>query len=171
MDMKKNATLIIGISIPIIMVILVALSIYVPTLFMHPQYNFLYLTGEDYYSQYTYSISGNTLTREVNPRDKDNSSFSYPNREQKIYLYDINTNESREVSYEEARRLVLDSSEKSPDGYEVTNGGYGDGFFPFFIRGSHSGQYIKNGSFSKKLNTQLSGSYYYNFHFLGWIRK
>lgn len=172
MDLKKNATLIIGIAIPVIMIILVAVSIYIPPLFMHPKYNFLYVSGDEYNSEYTYHISGGTLVKEKKERNK-NDDYGYNRssyREQKLFLHDTQKNESREISYEEARGLKLDTDEKSPDGFEVISSWSGGGFL-FFDGGSHRGQYLKRNSYSKKLNTQASGDYYYDFNFLGWIIK
>ena len=40
---KKNITLILGISIPILMILFVAGSIYLPGLFIKPHFNFLYV--------------------------------------------------------------------------------------------------------------------------------
>lgn len=44
---KKNITLVIGISIPILMILFVAGSIYFPRLFIKPHFNFLYVSGDD----------------------------------------------------------------------------------------------------------------------------
>jgi hypothetical protein len=172
MDLKKNSTLIIGIAIPIVMIILVAASIYVPMLFAHPKYSFLYVSGDEYNSEYIYRIHNGALVKEKRENEKgDNLSYgrSY-NGEQKLFYHDIEKNESREISFEEAKNLNLNTNVKSPDGFEIMSGWQDGGIFPFFMGRSHSGQYIKKNSFSKELKTQSSDDYYYyDFHFLGWV--
>jgi len=172
---KKNITLVIGISIPILMILFVAGSIYLPGLFIKPHFNFLYVSGNDsyyYYNNgYQYSVQNDKLIKnEI--RQLENQNYNPPRVESKLYIYDVAKNESREISFEEAQNLNLDSNNMSPDGFEVTYGSRGDGFFPFFFRSErdYNTRYLKGHNVSKKLNLQLSGSYYNNFRFIGWIK-
>lgn len=173
---KKNITLVIGISIPILMILFVAGSIYLPGLFTKPHFNFLYVSGDDsssYYNNgYQYSVQNNKLVKnEI--KQLENQNYNPPRGESKLYFYDVKKDESREISFEEAQNLNLGSNIKSPDNFEVVYGSRGDGFFPFFWGGGtdYNTQYLKGHNVSKKLNLQLSGSsYYHNFRFLGWIK-
>jgi hypothetical protein len=89
-----------------------------------------------------------------------------------MYVHDVKNNQSKEISFEEAQKLRLDPSIKSPDGYEVSRGGYNGGGFLFSGGGSdYTHWYIKGYNRSKQLELkQNSGAYYDNFKFLGWIR-
>ncbi len=168
---KKNITLVLGISIPILMILFVAGSIYLPGIFIKPKYDFLYLSGDDYYygGQNMYSVQNDRLVKNIWEIGKNDARYS---QEPKLFIHDIAKNESREISFEEAQKLNLDSNIKSPDGFEVVYGSKGDGIFPFFFYSStdYNTRYLKGHNVSKKLNIQLSGSYSYNFRFLGWIK-
>ena len=171
---RKNITLVLGISIPILMILLVAGSIYLPGLFIKPHFNFLYVSGDDYYyyNQRQYSVqNGKLVKNEI--KQPENQNYNPPQDESKLHLYDVTKNESREISFAEAQNLNLDSNTKSPDDFEIVYGSRGDGFFPFFWVGEtdYNTRYLKGHSVSKRLNLQLNGSsYYYNFRFLGWIK-
>lgn len=135
MEIRKNFTLILGISIPIIMILLIAGSIYLPGLFVHPQYNFLYVSGDDaYFRQQQYYVQNGSLVKsEFQPTT--NQTYNAPKTESKLYIYDVVENKAREVTFEEAQNLNLDSNNKSPDDFEVVYGSRDDSFFLFsFIR-------------------------------------
>lgn len=169
---KKNITLVVGISIPILMILFVATSIYLPGFFVQPKYNFLYVSSDDYYyyNQYQYSVqNGKLLRNEI--KQPENRTYRWM-RDVKLYVCDVVKNESREISFEEAQNLNLDSNNVSPDGFEVTYGNRSEGFLPFFffLERDYNTLYLKGHNLSKKLNLKLSGSYYHNFRFIGWIK-
>jgi len=170
---KKNITLVLGISIPILMILFVAGSIYLPGLFIKPHFNFLYVSGDDYYyNQQQYSVQNGKLVKsEI--KQPENQNYNPPRGESKLYVYDVAKNESKEISFLETQNLNLDSSVKSPDDFEVVYGSRGDGFFPFFFwsERDYNTRYLSGHNVSKKLNLQLNGSSYYNnFRFIGWIK-
>lgn len=170
---KKNITLILGISIPILMILFVASSIYLPGLFIKPHFNFIYVSGDDYcYGQQQYSIQNSKLVKnEI--KQSENQNCNPPRSESKLYLYDVAKNEAKEISFVEAQNLNIDSNVKSPDGFEIVYGSRGDGFFPFLFwsERDYNTRYLSGHNVSKKLNLQLNGSSYYNnFRFLGWIK-
>lgn len=171
MSSKKNISLIIGIAIPIFMILLTAVSIYLPSFFAPaPQFNFLYATEDGYGQDRQYGVENGMLAKyEVRDQQHDMP------RAARLFIHDVSRNTNQEVSFEEAQKLRLDANIKSPDGYEVVYGSSEYGFFPFFSSGEHdySAMYLKGHNTSKKLELeQLSdGRYYYrNRHFLGWIR-
>lgn len=173
---KKNITLVVGITIPILMILFVAGSIYLPGLFIKPHFNFLYVSGDDsYYSYnngYQYTVQDGKLVRNEIQKPT-NQNYTPPRTEAKLYLYDVVKNESTEISFAGAQNLNVDSNIKSPDDFEVVYGSNGGGFFPFFYGGGadYNARYIKGHNVSKKLNLQLNGgSYYNNFRFIGWIK-
>ncbi len=173
MKAKQNISLIIGIAIPVLMIVLVAASIYLPGLFSPaPKVNFLYVIGDDYYQGQQYTVENGKLTkREVKYPEH------YTPGVVRLFIHDVATNQSREVSFAEAQQLPLDANAKSPDGFEVVYGSRGDGIFPlfFFHSEDYNTVYLKGHNTSKKLDLQApttGGYYYYNnrFRFLGWIK-
>jgi len=173
---KKNIPLIIGLSIPVLMIIFVSLSIYLPPLFIKPKFNFLYSSGFDYYSRYRYTVeNGKVIAKEIKyPEDKYASHISRC-PEPQIYIYDIQKNEGKAISLEEGQKLNLSPNAKSPDGFEVVTRGYGDfSYFPFiFSRSEGPRAYIKGNNLSKNLNATVKAdcSYYPydNVKFIGWV--
>ena len=149
MKLKDKTSLIIGISIPILMIIFVAASIYLPRLFVEPPaYDFLYSIDSDY----GYYEQGITMERE-----------SY----EKLFIHDVEENKSRIISSEESEKLNLDPSIESPDGFEIVRGS-GGGFL--FNGRDYNARYIKGHNISDKLNLEIrDGYYYYDFRFIGWI--
>ena len=99
----------------------------------------------------------------------------YPktNEQIRIFRYDIKANSTQELSFADAQKIILDSSLKSRDGFEVGYGySGGGGMFPFGGGGGSSGVYIKSNKLSQKLNIGGGATYYdpYSFNFLGWVK-
>ncbi|MFA5714125.1 MAG: hypothetical protein WC998_00075 [Candidatus Paceibacterota bacterium] len=172
---KKNITLVLGMSIPILMILFVAGSIYLPGLFVKPpSINFLYSSVDsgDYYcgdiQQYSVQ-NGQLIKNEIKHPEKG----IYMCDEPKLFIQDVVKNESKQISFDEAKKLNLDNSVMSSDGFEVVYGSRGEGFFPFFFYSStnYDTRYLKGHNISKKLNIQLNGVYSYSFHFIGWIKN
>ena len=163
MNIKKNIPLIIGVSIPILMVIFVVLSIYLPGIFIQPQYNFIYATG-DYEQPYIVRINRIVKSEPRNPNYK-------PSYESKLFLHDVKLNTSKEITFEESQNYNLDPNVLSPDGFQVSYGSSDGGFFPFFFYSGidYNTSYLKGNNVNKKLNIN-SEFYRYNFFFLGWIK-
>ncbi|MFH1903771.1 MAG: hypothetical protein ABIK20_06975 [Candidatus Omnitrophota bacterium] len=162
MNPKKNISLIVGIAIPVLMIFLVAVSIYLPALFAPaPRFNFLYVTGGDYDQNRQYVVENGVLKYL-----KDTPGGA------RFFVHDVSSNESKEVSFKEVRKLKLDANAKSPDGYEVICGS-AEGLFPFDYS-NYDEVYLKGHHASKKLNLQYPAAdyrYYRNrTRFLGWIR-
>lgn len=172
MKTSKNISLVIGITIPVLMIVLIIASIYLPRYFIHPKYDFLYVLGDEYYyvGGQQYFVKEGRLIRIESKKD-EKPHPDQPRSERPLYVFDINKDESREVSFDEAQKLNLNGNIKSPDGFEVTHGQRGDGFLFFWSTvPDHNSVYLKGNSFSKKLNVQVREVYYdSNFRFLGWI--
>lgn len=160
---RKNVPLIVAVAIPILMIIFVAASIYLPGLFMNPKYNFLYLSGDNYSTRYY--IKDDKLLKQ----EQDVLYLSI--RETKIYFYHTELSKSEEISFEEAQKFKLNSNNLSPDGYSVVPGSSSGGIFPlFFYSGDdYNSVYLKGNNASKKLNINTVGNYYSGFTFLGWV--
>ncbi|HSW96522.1 MAG TPA: hypothetical protein VLF89_01720 [Candidatus Saccharimonadales bacterium] len=165
---KKNFPLIIGFSIPLLMILFVAASIYLPGLFLQPKFNFLYSTDTDYYGSQTYSVNNSHLVYIPQPTP---TYRPYPSPQ--LYVHNVTTNESTPISFQEAQNLNLNPTAESPDGFKLENGNQGDGFFPFFwYNRDYTTEYLAGHNVSKKLNIKTNGtSYYSSIHFLGWVMK
>jgi len=187
---KNNFAIVLASLLPILLIVIVALSLYIPSVFLSTKYNFVYTTcdtGTNYYNSHycnTYLEKRHTvvdgkivvspvdLTKELN-LDKASPEFDrkYTAR---IFLHDTNKNESREISLEEAKTLTLNNFLTSPDGVTVSsnyNNRGGDIFFLFGGGSSSYGYYLTKGKSKDKLNLiNTSDQYYYhNFQFLGWV--
>lgn len=187
---NRNWPLILGISIPVLMVFLIILSIYLPNFLRKPKYNFLFVLGpQNAYRSLSPVPGNNMVARTVNVFEVQNNkvviipkTYYYYIGDQvdqpnKLYVYNVQENRSKEISIDDAKNYTLDASTIAPDGFELKSGGYNDGFFPFFYGGNsdYNSKYLKKGVSSQKLNlpaySGYAGSYYYydnNFQFLGW---
>lgn len=172
MNPKKNVSLIFGIAIPIFMILLIAVSIYLPALFApDPQFDFIYVVGDYSYPDPLYTVDNGKLIKLENKEPKQ-----YRPRIAKLFIYDVSERKNREISFEEAQQLNIDAQKESPDGYQAVYGNENYGFFPFFFGGSsdYNSMYLKGHGASKKLNLQSLdyGRYYYHkWSFIGWIRR
>jgi hypothetical protein len=189
-NIRKNLPITLGIAIPVVMVLLIMLSVYLPKLMSKPDYNFLFTTGSSYNyyrhvspasgtnmvanHEFTYEVSGGKLIQ------NKQTYYYYPNEKptasSKLFLYAVKEGKSREVTFDEAKKLKLDTNSISPDGYEITNGSRGGGLFPFYYESGsdYNAKYIRKGISSHKLNLPAGTDpyYYYNdssFRLLGWV--
>jgi hypothetical protein len=157
---KQNIQLALIISIPIIFTAFIAASIYLPGIFIKPKTNFLYTDSSDYYSPYR--VTNNSVVYVP----LESTSYYYDKMpDAHLYIHDVATNQSREISLEEASGLTLNTSLTSPDGFEVTHGS--SGFL--FSSGNYKNLYLVGHNTGKKLNTVKTDDYNYDFKFLGWI--
>ena len=182
--MKNKIPLIIGITLPILLIIFVLLMVTLPSVFANPRYQFLYSDAtRDYRYEfgYFYDVSEGKLVKVPYPAPYGGNVKvpEVPVRktnvlEPKLFGYDPKVDQSREVSFEEAQKFVLEIGSKSPDGYTLEYGGGHNGIFEIF-GGSYEDRntvYLKKGFASKKvyLNNPRGNYYYYdNSFFLGWV--
>ena len=165
---KENIPLVIGLCIPVLMIIIVAISIYLPTLFApEPIHNFIYASWHQNYASHHYYVDKGKIVREESPPPYKGyeGNLSSP----KLFIYDIKNNQPKEIPLEQAQKYKLDSSKTSPDGFEITYGSYDCD--PFFVGcRNHGTVYLKGHHISKKLNIEKNQNYYRrNFNFIGWI--
>jgi hypothetical protein len=180
---KKNFTLLIAFSLPILLIGMVVLFVYVPTLFISTPYNFIYVTcdSSDYYDcenylQKKYSVVDTKLVvrdveMDINDDEIIDDNQAYLTH---IFLHDTEKNESREISLEEAQTLSINSLLTSPDGFTVSNNFNNTvDIFPFFAGGYSSFEYYLTKDNKRIKMNLVSDTYraYYakNFRFVGWI--
>ena len=113
---KKNFALLLAFILPIVLIAVVALSTYLPSLFLSTSYNFVYTscangTNYDYsynncdnYLMKRYSVVGAKLVaNNVDPTlDSDNDKITDVNENYtaRIFLHNTIKNESREITFE-----------------------------------------------------------------------
>lgn len=172
----KNLPIIIGIALPILFIVIISAVVFVPSLFVKPQHNFIY-TQENSYNYYnqgyknTYKIENEHITLQQMPvREKETYVGDMPT----IYLYDVKLNTSHEISLDEAKNLSLDAGPSSPDGYAVNYKTSHEGIFGLFGSSSNNnGYYVTKGNGSKKLDALANSGYnYYSgaFKLIGWVK-
>ena len=162
---RKNIPLYVALAIPVIMIIVIAIAIYAPGIGKGPKINFLYSSG------YGYLVSLGHVTKVTSPIAYPPVTQPLP---QQLYLYNVTTNQSQEISLADAEKLSIDPSAQSADGYSIEQGNSG-GSFPFGgYNGDYNTWYIKGYNRAIKLNLKLNASNPYNynqFQFVGWINN
>lgn len=169
--LKENISLLIGLAIPVLMILFIAVAVYFPRWFSTvepPKHDFLYLVG-DPYGDIQYSVRGGKLVKEKIQRPQPSYRRYRTGLETRFFIHRIRTNRSEEVTFENATKLKLDSKVNSPDGYSIVHGRRAAEFFPFFGRRDYRARYLKKDSYTEKLKIETSEDYPYNFRFLGWV--
>ena len=166
---KKNVPLILGLLTPVLMVVFVIASIYIPGIFSQPKSDFLYSMNDSFYTSVSYDVqNGHLIENPIPTRYPEPAQHTKP----KLYLYKVTENKSSQITFQEAQGYKIDTDMISPDGYKLENGSQGSGVFPFYWYSSdYKTQYLVGHSVSKKLNIPSTSSYFNSFHFLGWIVK
>ncbi len=203
--MKKNLTLILGLAIPVVVVIIVALFVVVPNWLSSPNTDFLYLrnsSGNYYDDGLTYNATDNCYWSATNYRVVSGKIVSQANntaprgyalcdtmvglknpRQVKntkdIYRYDVVRKTSTKLSLEDAQKLTLSDAKLSPDGYEISNGGYrGGSLFGeiFYSSSNRYSRFLVGHGASHRIELDANQGAYYdyyssysNFSFLGWV--
>jgi hypothetical protein len=197
--LKENLPIIVGLSIPVVMVLVIAGVIYGQQMFSSvpaPTQNFVYalgntvigvplygyapsMPGEPCAKEYYRVASGTIKKFPTDPKERD-AAFckgAYPEQsEPMFFVYDVVTKKNTQLTFEEASKLVINNVIKSKDGYEYTqNVNRGDsGIFGLFGGGNYdyNARYLKNGSHYEKINLQLPERYSYGGDvFLGWVAQ
>jgi hypothetical protein len=175
---KVNIPLLIGIALPIVFIIIISLVLFLPTLGIQPEHDFIYSSEGTWSSSYyqfknVYLVKDDRIILASAPPtgSRDESS-----RQDKpiLYKYNVKDNSVHQITYEEAQQYTLDPGPSSSDGYLVKYEYNHDGLFEIFDGGnSDQGYYIEKENAKKRLNG-LSNGYPYssegNFKFLGWIK-
>ncbi|MES2436620.1 MAG: hypothetical protein V4519_01295 [Patescibacteria group bacterium] len=178
--MKKNLPLIVGLALPFVFILLIAVVVYLPNVFIKPQHDFLYTMADrnnyNYNTVYknTYAIeNGGLVQRPVElPKLNENDTRVIIDAP-KLYRYNVKDSTNKEISFTEAQSLKIDVGPSSPDGYIVAYRYNHNGVFELFgSNGNNSGYFISKGKGGKKLIGLDSAGYYYenNFTLLGWIK-
>lgn len=182
--LKKNFTLLLAFALPILLIIVVVITTYLPSLFIKTNYDFVYLTcsenGNYYmyncgsYLQKKYSVVNDAIVvNKIDTTQEANKDFKDGVYSERIFLHDTETNESREISLKDAQALKLSNLLTSPDGITVSSD-YDRVGGDFFLFGGYSsyGHYLTKGKSKLRINliNDSTQNYYNNnFQFLGWV--
>lgn len=177
----KNLPLLVGILLPIVFIAVLSLAIYLPTFSIKPQYDFIYSLDTyqygDYMNTYTdrYVLNDNHI--DVQQVDIDtNQTLNQKLRKRNmptLYVYNVKTNTSHQITLDEAKTYTLDPGPSSPDGYVVKYEYTNNGIFELFGSSqSRDGYFIEKNNAKKQLTGIAFNTSYYqnNFQLLGWMR-
>ncbi len=161
--MKNKIILSIAIALPILIIIAVALSVYLPARNAKPSaYNFVFESNDNYAGRYE------VINGKISTAPNFDPKFPYAGTP-KFYIHDTAANTNMVISLVEAQKLSLSDDVISPDGYKIESGGDSSALgFIFGAPNNYNKKYIVKNSFSRELNIPGDS---YAFHFLGWIIK
>lgn len=176
---ELNWVLWIGLAIPVVVLVFVAIFAYMPNNLV-VKHDFLYYSKN--YSTYCGGFEINTykvkdqkvfpITRLDLPPDLpiNSSCYSIETDLPKIYRYNVLTDEKTQISFADAQKLLLDNSPISPDNISIQSGtGSNNGIFEIFgSNNNYRDVYFRNDKGSlKKINLGVTD--YYNFTLIGWV--
>lgn len=174
--LKAHWPLVVGLGLPVVFILVIFLSVYIPTKTAKPSQDFVYVYGN--YSGYgeNYIVKDGKLVLEKEPgyvrMPSDSQKINYKIPE--IYIYHVEAGESKKIDYSQAQGLKLNINQESRDGFRIEyGGGRGGLFFDMFGGGDrdYNSKYVSKGAYSKKLNLPYSSPdiYYSDFQFMGWV--
>jgi hypothetical protein len=170
---KHDVALIVGLTIPIFMIVLMAGAIYLPQLFVDvdpPRHDFLYTVG--YSRNFGYFVEDGRLQRDENTSGcPSTNSTGYPQLQ--LFVHHVADNTSEQLTFEEASDLLIDTTALSPDGFEFTYGRKSELFFPMFSSRDYKNRYLQKDGLTVKLELEMSESlgHLHTLRFLGWIEE
>lgn len=190
--LQRNLPVILAVSLPVLLVLFVALLAFIPNLGPKPQYDFLYTKVEtrwqyvmnqgcEVYASY-YTIEQNQLIAkpfDVSVFDSKNtvepcSGYSTVIKKEapKLFLYRVKDEKSEEISLDNAQKLVLKGYPSSPDGFTVQKRMINNsGILDIFGGRNEGGVYASKKNSYIKLNfPEQENSYYVrDFNFISWV--
>lgn len=142
-------------SVPIGIIAIIVAFLYVPRLFAHPGYDFIYCSGYSCDNRFSVNPSGELTV------STENTRYSFD--ESSLYYYDVERDASRPIHSDEASRYKLDATSKSPDGYTLKRSSGSSGFL--FWSEYHRSWSLSKGVVSQPV-TLSTGS---DNRFIGWV--
>ncbi|MES2501093.1 MAG: hypothetical protein V4545_00705 [Pseudomonadota bacterium] len=186
---KENLVLVIGLSLPILLIALFFLATVVPKSFgTPPQYEMLFTTLKyEYENSPVYLVDFKVVNRQLMATVKKNEDKARNYNSKKLMAYNPKTETVREITIDlakaaeantnevvlaETKDLKVDASAISPDGYQLEGARYSSSGLVggLFGGGSHnSGYRLKKGAVAYKVQTTQPDYYYSDFKFVGWV--
>ncbi len=160
----KDLLLLFG--IPVAVIVLAIGIVYLPRLFAHPGYDFIYSSCADYScnGSFTVDSAGTVSATPSASRYYD----QYPART--LYYYDIATDTSRQIDIAEARAYHLVGTTTSPDGYQLERSAHDGGFFFWGSTARTDAWYLADGA-KKRHVTITSENRSNQIDLVGWVAK
>ena len=171
----KHLPIVIGTLLPVLVILVVSISIFLPTFVLKPQYDFIYTLYDSYPSygknyQNSYRVEdGKIALAPVIFREDIVANEVSP----ALFLYDVERDSTRQITFEEAQEYNLDPGSTSPDGFIVVHDRGHNGIFELFGSRKDDRDYsIAKGDKKKKLKGLTTDVYYPSskFRFIGWIQ-
>lgn len=183
--LKENLVLVVGVSMPVVVVLLFLLASGLPKGFTEPPgYDFLFTTNS-YRNRLSVTVDFDVSNKQLRARaykTKENHSGYVP----KLFLYEHERQTVRELTVElpadledlkdgteipvaDVARWLLDTSRKAPDGYEFRDSYRHRGGLmgEIFYSGRRRHAVVKGAAVYRIPDTD--GQYYGNINFLGWV--
>ena len=188
---KQNLALVVGLSFPVLLIIIFLLATVIPkALGNPPQHELLFVTSKyDYQTPNDYIVDFSVKDSQLKVKVRKNDDKNIDHNLKKLMIYDGKSETVREVRIDwsraassanagevlldETKLFQIDSAETSPDGYVLDGPNYGDAGLlgGMFGGGNRGGGYrIKKGSVAYKLPVNQT-DYYQQVQFLGWVIK
>jgi len=186
---KENLVLVIGLSLPILLIVIFFLATVVPKSFgTPPQYEVLFTTLKyEYENSRIYQVDFNVVNNQLMVKVKKNFDTGRNYNSKKLMAYNPRTETVREITIDlakaaesntnevvlaETKDLKIDASVISPDGYQLEGSRYSNSGLVggLFGGGNHnSGYRLKKGAVAYKIEPTQPDYYYSDFKFVGWI--
>ncbi len=185
---KENLVLVIGLTLPLLLILLFFVATVIPkSMGMPPQYEMLFtIMKYDYQTKPEYQLDFNVKNKQLLVKAKKTDDKNAYNSK-RLMAYDGKNETVREIAIdiskltagsevvlEETKNLTIDTSAVSPDGYTLEGPNYsGSGLIGGLFGGGYrnSGFRLKKGSVGYKIPNQQQDYYYNQVQFVGWIIK
>lgn len=187
---KENLVLVIGLSLPILLIVLFFLATVVPKSFgTPPQYELLFTSLKyEYENSPVYLVDFKVVNHQLVAKVRKNDDKNRNYNSKKLMAYNAKTETVREITIDlakaaeagddndvildETKDLKIDASVVSPDGYQLEGSNYGNSGLVGGLFGGgnrNSGYRIKKGAVAYKVETTQPNYYYNDFKFVGWV--
>jgi hypothetical protein len=166
---KESLPIIVGITLPILLVAAIAAAIYIPAAFVEPPKTDVLFVERNYqYGVGHYEVHGNALAFVPETPPVNDPYWQKPAYGPQLFRYDAEAHTMSPVTEEEAKKLKLDPSPVSPDGFMVDRGGGNGGIFPlFFFNDGDYGLFLRKGAYADEI--PLPSMDVWSYEFLGWV--
>lgn len=158
--------------------------IYVPSMSIKPQHNFLYTNSgissyygvPQYAEKYDIDPTGKLVTIKEDIDEEKRLNYRYTPKQgaPELYLYDVKAETSKQITFEEAEKFVLEKGPSSPDGYSVIFDENGSGGVITELVGGYDrgyGYVMTKGGAKKKITGLVdTPSSYRQLLIVGWIK-
>jgi hypothetical protein len=181
--LKRNATLVVGVSLPVLLVFLFWVATVIPKMTVpDPQHDLIFTADHfDYNARVNGMVRFDIKDGKVRGTfhaDNLRNNFNTP----RIYYFDVSAGSTHEITLDipgnlqdgtqlnisEAEAYTLSNKSIAPDGYSFDGSYTGGGGFFFFDRGYRYRGTIKREGRTIRIPTQ-GQNYHGNLQFLGWV--